>query len=74
MKEEATESKPEIDLHQAQESNCPWSNTSGGTGGEAGCPEHHPPKQGRGAAGTGSGLECPARSRIKGSISDGSCS
>jgi hypothetical protein len=69
-KEEAIESEAGIDRHQAQESVCPWSNTLGGTGGVTGCPEHQAPTQGRGAAGTGSGSERRARSRIEGSTSE----
>ena len=73
-KEETAESKPGNDVHQAQESSGPWLNISGGTGGVAGCPEHHPPRQGRGTSGTGSGLECPAKSRSEGPIRAVSCS
>jgi hypothetical protein len=41
-----------------------------GTAGEAGCPEHNAPEQGRGNAGTGRSSDCPVRSWNRGSISD----
>ena len=68
-KESPIKAKPGTDAHQAQESRRPSKNPAG-TAGAAGCPEHNAPEQGRGGTGAGIPSDSPARSWIKGSISD----
>jgi hypothetical protein len=68
-RESPIKAKPGSDAHQAQESRRPSTNP-GGIAGAAGCPEHNAPEQGRDGTGTGIPSDFPARSWIKGSISD----
>jgi hypothetical protein len=67
-KDSAVKAKPGTNAIQAHDSGR-TSIAPAGTAGDAGCPEHKTPEQGRGNGGTGRSSDCPVRSWNRGSIS-----